>query len=635
MATIIELFEESVRTFETNPYVYQKENGSFRPYTYSEVHARVEKFAAGMLALGLDEGDRVSLLSEGQLDWICAELGILYCAAINVPLSIKLNEPSELIFRLKHSESRFIVVSSTQLVKVRGFKDELPKLEKIIVIGTADENDRGVISFDEVLQLGAAFLTVTPQKLVEQKSKVTNNTYANICYTSGTTADPKGIILTHRNYTANVDQASALFYIPEWYTTLLILPWDHAFAHTVGLYILMKYGASLACVEVGKTPMETLKNIPINIKESKPVFLLSVPALAKNFRKNIEKSIQDSGKVAVTLFTIGLKIAYKYHGNGWNRGGGLRILLKPLVGLFDTILFKKIRAGFGGRLEFFSGGGALLDTELQRFFCAIGMPMLQGYGLSEASPVISSNTREVHKFGTSGILVPDMDLKICDDDGNELPKGEKGEIVIKGENVMAGYWRNDQATKETIKDGWLYTGDMGYMDPDGFLMVLGRFKSLLIADDGEKFSPEGIEEALADNSSLIEQCMLYNNQKPYTVCLLALNKEQVKKAAANAGFNSSSPNDYPAILKLIEDEINQYRTGGKFADMFPQRWLPVATAILPEGFTEQNQFLNSTLKMVRPKITEHYADLIDYLYVPEAKNIANNRNLEVLNQLFT
>ncbi|MGC9343371.1 MAG: AMP-binding protein, partial [Bacteroidales bacterium] len=198
-------------------------------------------------------------------------------------------------------------------------------------------------------------------------------------------------MLSHRNYTANVEQALSLMNIPEYYCTLLILPWDHSFAHTAGIYSVIASGASMAAIQAGSTPMETLKNIPKNIKEIKPHFLLSVPSLAKNFRKNIEKSIREKGKTTEKLFNHALSVAYKYNGIGWDRGKGFRGILKPYYRLFDKILFSKIRDGFGGNIDFFIGGGALLDIELQRFFFAIGMPMYQGYGLSEAAPVISSN----------------------------------------------------------------------------------------------------------------------------------------------------------------------------------------------------------------------------------------------------
>lgn len=633
MKTIIDLFENSVKKYSSNVYLWQKENGSFIGYTYKETQERVYKLAAGLMHLGLKKGDRVSLLAEGRLLWAVSELAVLYNGAINVPLSVKLNEADEIIFRLNHSGSRFIIVSKNQLPKVEGILDKLDSIEKIIVLDSVENKNKNIVLVDDLIKDGELYLKKSSDKFDKRYKEIKDEDYANICYTSGTTADPKGIILSHRNYTANVEQASSLFDVPEWWTTLLILPWDHAFAHTVGIYILMKYGASLACVKIGSTPMETLKNIPINIKEIKPVFLLSVPALAKNFRKNIEKAIAEKGGLIEKMFNHALKIAYKYNGIGWDRGKGFNLTRKPLYKLYDAFLFKKIRKSFGGRLKFFVGGGALLDIELQRFFYAIGIPMYQGYGLSEAAPVICSNSPDKHKMGSSGHLVPNLDLKICDDEAKELPQGEKGEIVVRGENVMKGYWNNKEATEETIKDGWLYTGDMGYLDPDGFLYVLGRFKSLLIADDGEKYSPEGIEEAFSDQSKLIDQALLYNNQKPFTVCLISPNTEALKRIVRENNINTSTHEGLTFVLDFILNEINEYKKGGIYEDMFPQRWLPAAIGILPEGFTEENRMLNSTMKVVRPKVYEKYQQLINYLYTPEAKNISNDRNIEVIKQL--
>jgi long-chain acyl-CoA synthetase len=634
MQTLIQLFEESVKKFPNNPYLLEKKNSSFEPETYSQVRERVHHFAAGLMSLGVKKGDRLALLSEGRNDWVISELGIMYTGAINVPLSVKLGDASEISFRLLHSGTKMIVVSGNQSIKLKKLKNEISGLEKVIILDETGDLDEKDILFSDVIERGKKFLGTNKADFEKAYQSIEGNDYANICYTSGTTADPKGIILTHRNYTANIEQSLTLMEVPEWYSTLLILPWDHAFAHTTGIYTLMRAGASLASIQVGKTPMETLKNIPINIRETKPVFLLSVPALAKNFRKNIENAIREKGGVVEKLFKAGLKIAYTYNGIGYNRGKGFRILLKPLYKLFDIIIFKKIKANFGGRLKFFVGGGALLDIELQRFFYAIGMPMFQGYGLTEASPVISSNSEKRHKLGSSGYLVYPMELKICDDDGNELPVGEKGEIVVKGENVMAGYWNNPEATASTIKDGWLYTGDMGFMDKDGFLYVLGRFKSLLIADDGEKYSPEGIEEAFTEQSSFIDQCMLYNNQNPYTVALVVPNKEAIKRWLKHVNLQIETEEGQEAVLKMIESEINEYRVGRKYEKMFPQRWLPASIGILNEGFTEANNMMNSTMKMVRGKITEHYMKRIEYLYTPEAKDIKNPQNLEALRKLF-
>ena len=315
------------------------------------------------------------------------------------------------------------------------------------------------------------------------------------------------------------------------------------------------------------------------------------------------------------------------------QGKGFRVLLKPLYALFDAVVFSKVREGLGGNMKFFVGGGALLDIELQRFYYAIGIPMYQGYGLTEASPIISANSRAAYKMGSSGLIPEDMEVKICDDEGREVPLGEKGEIVVKGENVMKGYWKNEEATAETIKDGWLFTGDMGYIDQDDFLYVLGRYKSLLIADDGEKFSPEGIEESFTDQSEYIAQCLLHNNQNPYTVALVHPAKDALKRFLREKGMDPSSEEAVEACLTLVDNEVREYRKNGKYGDLFPQRWIPANIGILEEGFTVENKMMNPTYKVVRPKVEEYHKDLFDYLYTPESKKVVNPRNVEAMKKL--
>jgi len=624
------LFENSVARFGDNVFMWEKRDGDYRRATYRDVQARVYRCAAGLLALGVNAGDRIALISEGRNDWVVAELGILYAGAINVPLSVKIDELADLRFRLSHAGCRMLFVSGNHAHKVFTIRAALPDLETIILLDGTGPASAGDVPFEELLRSGEEFLKTRRQEFEDRWHAVRESDIANICYTSGTVADPKGIILTHRNYTANVAQGTAMYPLPQRFVTLLILPWDHAFAHACGIYALASTGASLAAVQVGKSPMETLRNIPVNIREVRPTFLLSVPSLAKNFRKGIESGVRQKGLVAELLFRVGLRVAYVYHADGWSRGRGWRMLLKPLVGLFDAILFSKIRANFGGRLEYFVGGGALLDVELQRFFCAVGIPMYQGYGLTEASPVISANTPEKHKFGSSGPLVPDLALKICDEQGRELPVGQKGEIVVKGENVMPGYWKNEKATAETVRDGWLHTGDLGFMDRDGFLYVLGREKSLLIGHDGEKYSPEGIEEMIVENSPYIDQLMLYNNQSPYTVALLVPNREALLAWMQRHNHDGRTIQGQDAVLRLLAEAIDAYRAGGKHAGAFPERWLPSAIAVLPEPFTEQNRFLNSTLKMVRGKIAGAYAGRIDALFTAQGKEISNPKNREIV-----
>ena len=629
--TLVDLFEQSVKRFPNNTFLLEKTGKKFEPTTYTQVKEQVYRLGAGLQALGVKKGDTMALLSEGRNMWVIGELATFYAGAVNVPLSIKLEESNDLLFRLIHGDVKYIMVSGTQLRKIRTIKDQLTEVQKVIIFDKQDSYEDKEISLDEVLQMGDEFLKEhTMEEFLQVANSIQNDDYATITYTSGTTADPKGVVLTHRNYTANVEQSLTLVDINENWRTLIILPLDHCFAHVVGFYIMMSVGATAATVQVGRTPLETLKNIPLNIKEVKPHFILSVPALAKTFKKNIEQGIRAKGKTTLRLFNWGMKIRQVYFGDSSLDSKGVRILLKPLVDLFDKILFSKVRENFGGELKFFIGGGALLDKDLQKFYIGIGMPMFQGYGLSEATPVISSNGPELYRFGSSGKLVKPIELKICDSEGKELPTGEMGEIVVKGENVMAGYWKNPESTADTVRDGWLYTGDLGYMTSEGLLYVKGRFKSLLISSDGEKYSPEGIEEAMVEKSPYIDQVMLYNNQSAYTTAVIVPNKDQLTRKLKQQNLTLATEEGRKAALQILDNAVNKFKKGGEFEGMFPERWLPSCFAVLPEPFTEQNQMINSTMKMVRGKIEKAYAARIEYMYTSEGKQLMNQQNIDSL-----
>ena len=630
--TIIDLFEHSVERYGAKTFLLEKHRGTFEPTTYAQTRELALETGAGLAALGIRPKQTVSILSEGCNDWIVSELGLLYAGAVSVPLSIKLEESNDLLFRLRHAEVRAIFVSKYQLPKIRRIREQLPDLEHVIVFGHI-ALEAGETALGTLRRLGRQHLAAHREAFLSIGRAIRNDDYATITYTSGTTADPKGVVLTHRNYTANVEQSLSRIDIPSWYRTLIILPLDHCFAHVVGFYIMIACGATVATVQVGATPMETLKNIPLNIREVRPHFLLSVPALAKNFRKNIESSIRAKGPAAERLFRLALRTAYAYNQDGYGKGRGWRFVLKPAVALFDLLLFRKVRQAFGGEMKFFVGGGALLDAELQRFFYAVGIPMFQGYGLSEATPVISTNSpkRRWHRFGSSGKILVPLDLKILDDAGREVPRGTKGEIVIRGENVMAGYWKNPEATADTVRDGWLHTGDMGYVSQDEFLYVLGRFKSLLIASDGEKYSPEGMEEAIVDQSAFIDQILIYNNQSPFTGAVVVPNRDALRRELTARGIPEEAR--AAAAAEIIGEAVDAYRAGGRHAGEFPERWLPAGLAIVDEPFTEQNGLVNSTMKIVRNKVETHFRERIDYLYTPEGKRLCNPKNLASLKKL--
>ena len=631
--TIIDFVEKYVAKYSQNPFLWEKnlDTNVWEPTTYEETLKKAKRIAAGLMALGVQKGEKISYLSEGRDMWVIGELGVLYAGAVNVPLSIKLGETNDLVFRVKHSDSKYVITSKFQLAKIRAVLPSCPMVEKVIIFDQVDDMRENEIYIGDVIAMGDEFLANHEEQFIQRYKSVEPDDYANISYTSGTTADPKGILLTHRNYTANVEQAHSVIGVEPDDRMLIILPLDHCFAHVAGFYTMMSYGASLGMVPSGKSGKEALRNISPSIQELKPSVMLSVPTLAKSFKKNIETTIAKKGPTIEKLYNFALKNAIAYNKEGYNKGTQfVDIFRKPLMLLFDKLIFKAVRQGLGGNMKFFVGGGALLDIDLQRYYYAIGIPMYQGYGLSEATPIISANSPARHIFGSSGKVVQPMEIKILDADGIEQPFGSKGEICIKGENVMAGYWKNPKSTADTIVDGWLHTGDMGYMRDEEMLYVVGRFKSLLIAADGEKYSPEGIEENLVESSKYIDGALLHNSQDPYTIALITPNKEALKAYVKGLGLDPQTEEAKVKMLELLQDEVNMYRKGGRLFGAFPERWLPAAVCVLPEPWTEQNHFLNSSMKVVRGRVEEAYKAHMEYAYTPEGKNIVNDMNLASL-----
>ena len=631
--TIIDFVDKYADLYKDATFLREKVGGTWTETSYTATREEGRILAAGFMALGLQKNDKVALISEGRNLWVMTELGILFAAGVNVPLSFKLESDQDLLFRINHSDSRFVVASESQIEKVRRVIGQCPAIETVIVIDDIPLRE-GEIHLSDVRRAGSEFLAGNREALEERMASVGPDDYANISYTSGTTADPKGILLTHRNYTANVEQCNSVVKVgPEW-VMLIILPLDHCFAHVAGFYYMMCNGGSIATVPGGKSAVTMLKNIPIAIREVRPHVMLSVPALSRNFKKGFEGAIRKKGARTEKLYEFALKNAITYNREYYNAGTPCFKMWwrKPVKALMDKLIFSKIRESFGGRFQFFVGGGALLDIELQRYYYAIGMPIFQGYGLSEATPVICSNSSGNARFGSSGRTVEPMDIKICDEEGNEIPDGETGEIVIRGENVMAGYWKNDEATAKTIVDGWLHTGDRGYICAEDrrYLYVTGRFKSLLISSDGEKYSPEGFEDSLTDGSKFIDAAILYNNQSPYTVVIVVPAKNALEEAVKKAGLTPGTEEARKAELDIIQGEVDSYRKGGRHAGLFPEKWLPAAVVVADTPFTEQNGMMNSTSKIVRGKVEKWYADRIEYAMTPEGKPIHNVKNINSL-----
>lgn len=636
--TVLEMLGAAASNFKDNPYVTDKTDNGWESLSFSQVDKISSWLAIGLIKEGVHPDDKIAIIAEGRSRWIVSEYGVLKAHAICVPLSIKL-QAEEIAFRMEHSETKYLITSRNCISKVAELSNTLSaKGIKIIYLDDKDAefqkyetSMQSALFYDELVQFGQNHYSEYRDVLKERIESVDEKDVVTISYTSGTTGNPKGIMLTHLNYWANSHDAIQFFKLENNFKTLIILPLDHSFAHTIGFFCATLCSINLHFVDSRGGNRNQLKNIAPNIKEVEPDFILSVPAITGNFMRKIQDTVAEKGGFANWLFKQGLKNGIIYYGDGFTKPSLLKKIFRyPIYALADKLVFSKVRKIFGKNFKFFIGGGAMLEIKQQQFFNCIGAPVMQGYGLSEATPIISVNQRHRHKFGSSGGVLLGIDCKILDPNGKELGIGEKGFISIKGLNVMKGYYKNEKATAEVIdSEGRLNTGDMGYIDSDNFLYVTGREKALLISTDGEKYSPEEIEDAIVNCSEFIFQCVLYCDHNKYTTALITIDKARLKNYVEK---NSATTPE--KLFEVIKKSFQNYTTDITYKNCFPKQWQPSVFRILPENFTEQNGMVNSTMKIMRFKVIKNYKAQIDAMYTPEGK-MDNSENIEVLKNMIS
>ncbi|MBK5200603.1 MAG: AMP-binding protein [Spirochaetaceae bacterium] len=635
--TIIRMLHEAVERYPERAYTTKKVEDKWVACSYSECNKITDKIAASLITRNFATDEKVSILAEGSTEWVNTEMGIIKSRGVSVPLSIKLTA-EEIGFRVNHSESTIIVVSHNTFQKVESSIQFFDHKVKILYLNKfGDEIEKiakknnwveweDYLLYSSLISEGEKILETNPNIVSDKEKEINENDTINICYTSGTTGNPKGIMLTHLNYWANSHDAVKIFELPDnCFETLVVLPVDHSFAHTVGIYTSFLRGITLHFVDSGNNNASIIRNFPKNLKEVNPSFMMSVPSISGNFMKRINQGIAKTGGIGEKIFINGLKAGIARNGDGFNTGSSFT-KFKTAVPYFiaDKVVFPKLREVFGTSLNYFVGGGALLEAKQQRFFAAIGIPIYQGYGLTEAAPVISSNSPLRCKYGTSGMVAPSIKCKIMIDDTTEAKVMEKGEIVIQGDNVMKGYYKNPEATAEVLRDNWLWTGDLGYFDNDGFLVVTGREKALLINRDGEKYSPEEVEELMYNNIECINQLLIYNDHKFYTTSLVTLQDDIVAKMIVEN--NLKTPEEAHDFI------IKQLRSYEEKATGVPNVWLPHKFAIIEKPFSEDDGLVNSTMKLVRYKTIEFYKDRIDKLYIDNETN--SQLNIDIIKKKY-
>ena len=630
MNTVIELLHSGVRDYGDMIYLGGKVGEKWQTHSFKEADRLSSAFAAALIRLGFKREENISILSEGRPSWVICEFGILKAGCISVPLSTKLLE-DEIVFRLEHSGAKALFVSENTFQRAMAALKKIRSKPLIIIISNRNSRLNELVSdscfegekplfYDDLIAEGEKLLTQNfsgenyGDKLLEIEKSIGPDDTLSINYTSGTIGSPKGTMLSHRNCLHNATNVLKIFHVDQGWKSLIILPLDHSFAHTIVLYCFIIKGITMYFIDAQGGPVAAVRNLPNNLLEVNPDFLLTVPALTGNFMKKMIQGVAEKGSLAKGLFNAGLKAGTARTGNGFNKPSFLTRLKNYFPwAIANALIFPKLRLIFGTDMKFCISGGALLELKQQDFFSAIGVPVYQGYGLTENSPIACTNSAARHKFGTAGVIVPTLDVRLMKDRNTECAVGEIGQIVIRGGSVMKGYYKNSEATAEALIDGWLWTGDLGYKDQDGFLTVTGREKALLIASDGEKYSPETIEEAIISTSKFVSQIMVYNEQCKFTSALITLNTEQLMAEIERQELRFNTDADLDRIINLIKDDIYAFAKKDDYSKIPPQ-WRPGSFAIIPEAFDESNGLVNSTLKLVRYKVRDYYRSRLNEIY---------------------
>ncbi len=590
--SIPQLFLEAVKKYQKRDAFRFKKEGRYTDISHDEAFGKVHHAALGLRSLRLAKGDRVALLSENRPEWMVADLAILSAGCINVPIYTTL-PAKQVAYILKDSEARAVFVSdTTQLAKILEIRENLPELQHIITFASScDVAD--VVTLDKLCATGASL--PNPKSFEEMIATIGRYDWASIIYTSGTTGDPKGAILTHWNFIINATTSASVLGIGPEDVFLSFLPLSHVFARTAGYYALLDAGVSIAYAESVDTLLQ-------NMVEVKPTLVISVPRLYEKMYARIMDRATSGSAMKKMIFFWAQSVGRVYMKERLE--GHIRTLTKHKYALANKLVFSKLKQIVGGRLRFFVSGGAPLHREVAEFFCALGLPILEGYGLTETSPVIAVNTFEAFKFGSVGKPIPGVAVKIADD----------GEILVKGPNVMLGYFKKPDLTSDAIRDDWFHTGDIGFIDNEGFLSITDRKKDIIVTAGGKNVTPQHIESALK-TSKYIAEVVLIGNRRKFISALIVPNFDNVKKFAVDAQIpytDLTSLLKNPKIVEKIQNEID--RKSVDFASFERVKKF----VLLDHDFSIEDGKLTPSLKVKRAIVEQEFKEQINKLYEENA-----------------
>ena len=566
-------------------FKFKTATGEWRTTSYKEVLDQVRTLAIGLADLGVKRGDRVAILGSTRPEWTLFDFAAMSTGAAVVPI-YQTNSPAECKYVIEHSGAKFVIVEDdSQLEKIREIRDDLPELEEVIMmLGSSSDS----ISMDEVAERGSKGELATFEARI---TEVSPEDTCKIVYTSGTTGPPKGCVISHGNYRAMLNMAEQIDILGSRETTYLFLPLAHVFA------LLIQYGTLDIGGCIAYWERDQLRIVP-NLSEVKPDNFPSVPRIFEKVYDAATAGAVKSGGLKKLIFDwaigVGSKVA-ELREQGKEPG----FLLAKQYDIADKLVLHKVRDIFGGQLKLALTGAAPIDPEIIEFFHATGVPVYEAWGMTETSTGGTANMPGASKVGTVGRALPGVELKLSD----------QGELLVRGPNVFQGYYRNEEATQETIRDGWLHTGDIATIDADGYVSITGRIKEIIITAGGKNITPVNIE-AQVKRHHLVSQCVVIGDRRPYLVALVTLDEEALNEYAAERGLLDQLDSLYESdeIRKEIEahiEEVNQQLARVEQVKKF---------AILPVDLTQEGGELTPTLKLKRPVIAEKYDAEIEELY---------------------
>jgi long-chain acyl-CoA synthetase len=580
--TLVELWEKSTELHGPRDLFGTKTGGVWRWISYAQFKIEVDALRAALRALGVKAGDRVAMIAGNRVEWAAAAYATFGLSATFVPM-YEAQPLEDWIFILQDCEAKVVLGSTSELLdKLASVRARLPRLEHLIGLELPETDER---SYQKQLAIGRAAPRPVEHPAPEHP--------ACFIYTSGTTGQPKGVVLSHWNLTSNVIASGEMFPLRPSDRSLAFLPWAHAFGQTAELHMLFSVGCSLAL-------NDEVPNLVANLAEVKPTILIAVPRIFNRIYDVVNKQMQDRPKPIQALFHAGIRAATKK-----KRGEALTLGQGLALAAADRLIFSKVRGRFGGRLRFSVSGSAALAREVAEFVDALGISVYEGYGLTEASPVVSANCPDFTRLGTVGKPLPRVRVEI---DRGATGDEVNGEIIVYGDNVMLGYHhRAEEERQMLMPDGGLRTGDMGFVDDDGFLHITGRIKEQYKLENGKYVVPSPLEEELK-LSPFVLNAMIYGLNRPFNVALIVLDAAALTRWAQSKKLELEDPTNDPAVHELIATELAARSANFRGYEK------PRAFRLILEDFTVENGLLTPSLKVRRKLVLDRYLPSLESLY---------------------